>query len=423
MHGCSGEESSPRQDNEAPQRDFQFVGNHVLDEIQQFRQTASLEPSNIAAPKKSYWQIFLFGQAIALFSASTNASSFTLIYGIGITIPIFQTGITYFFLSLHLWYQFQEQEEQREVCDVTKDEMTRRSREHFLPFTKLRLRVPWWIYFGIAFLDVESNYLVMLSFRYTSLTSTTLLLSLTTPSTMFVSCYMLARVFTTRHHVGVCLCLLGGTMTVWSDLGGTAKGLDSISQPNHSYVGDLLAISGALLYGLTDTVAEYSIKHIDRVEYLGMLGLFGSLISVIQFPFVEWDELVNLITRTSPGTQLEALLVMVWYICSLWFYYVCASFFLTTADATLLNLSLQSSQLWAILFTVLAERVVPRPLFFAAVIMVVTGVFVYETGPFPEETQTIETKSVVATCTDEKEREEEFVNTQRDTGYGSLDIA
>jgi hypothetical protein len=51
---------------------------------------------------------------------------------------------------------------------------------------------------------------------------------------------------------------------------------------------------------------------------------------------------------------------------------------MVSSDATLLNLSLQSSNLWAILFSVAAFRESPSLLFYIAVIFVVAGVFVYE---------------------------------------------
>ena len=161
-------------------------------------------------------------------------------------------------------------------------------------------------------------------------------------------------------------------MTVWSDLGVGSQ------EMVNSYVGDMLAIGAALLYGLGDTVAEYAIKHIDRSEYLGMLGLFGFPISAMQFMMLEWDALIDLIFDTDPTKQWQALGTMVWYIASLLLYYMSAAYFLSGSDATLLNLSLQTTSLWACLFLVVSDGAAPPPVFYIALLLVASGVCVYE---------------------------------------------
>jgi solute carrier family 35 protein F1/2 len=344
--------------------------NRVFQAIHDVREATILERGDV---KKRRWAVLLCGQAVTISAASSNASSFTLQHNLGVLLPIFQLAIMYIILSSYLFRekgkQGHEDQQQRLVANEEKGVVG-----YTLPFTGIRLRIPWWIYLCMSILDVEANYMVLLSFQFTSLTSTTLLGSLTVPSVMFFSRHVLARVFRTPHYVGVCLCLLGGTMTIWSDLGG---GETPGMRPN-SYIGDILAIGAALLYGLGDTVAEYAIKHIDRNEYLGMLGLFGFLISGIQFAVLEREALMHLIFDTTPTKQWQALGTMIWYIASLLFYYVSATYFLTRSDATLLNLSLQTSSLWACLFSVFADRAAPPLVFYMALLLVASGVCVYE---------------------------------------------
>ena len=356
--------------------------SRILQTIKEFRESRQV----VDALKQQHWHVLLFGQAIAIAAASVNASSFTLEYNLGVVLPIFQMTIMYMFLSSYLCCR-------KDVQQVVHNKLVNRtsmetdvgasphpaSSFYTLPLLKIKLRIPWWIYFLVSLLDVEANYMVLLSLRFTSLTSSTLLGSLTVPSVMFCSRYILARVFSPLHYIGVCLCLLGGTIMVWSDLGGDKHASEEELHAD-TFVGDLLAVAAALLYGLGDTVAEYAIKHIDRAEYLGMLGLFGFLIGSIQFLFVEWQSLMNLIWYTPPTRQRQVVATMVWYIASLFFYYVAASYFLTRSDATLLNLSLQTTSLWACLFSVLADGTIPPLLFFLAVALVSFGVCIYEFG-------------------------------------------
>lgn len=46
--------------------------------------------------------------------------------------------------------------------------------------------------------------------------------------------------------------------------------------------GDLLVLGGATLYGISNVCEEFIVKNQSRVEFLGMMGLFGSFFSGIQ---------------------------------------------------------------------------------------------------------------------------------------------
>jgi len=46
--------------------------------------------------------------------------------------------------------------------------------------------------------------------------------------------------------------------------------------------GDLLCLAGAFLYAISNVGQEGMVKKFDRVEYLGMLGFFGTIISILQ---------------------------------------------------------------------------------------------------------------------------------------------
>jgi solute carrier family 35, member F1/2 len=328
--------------------------------------------ATVLSAQESSWQqrsLLIFGQAIALGAASMNAASYTLEYNLGVIVPIFLMCITYLILSTHLLYMRKEQR-------IKQDD-----RAFKLPFSDLRLHVPWWTYLGMAVVDVVSNYFMLVSLNFTTLTNTTLLGSLTVPATMVASRYILARTFRLPHFIGVCLCLLGGTLTVWMDVGKAASTEDTEPSHPHSYIGDMLAIAAAMLYGLGDTIGEYSIKHIDRVEYLGMLGLFGAILTCLSLPLLEGRAVYALFVDTPTSALCAIFAVMIWYLASLIFYYVASTIFYIRGDATLLNLSLQTSNMWAILFTVIAEQEPPSTSFYLSAVLVVTGVFVYEMGP------------------------------------------
>ncbi len=47
-------------------------------------------------------------------------------------------------------------------------------------------------------------------------------------------------------------------------------------------IGDVLALLGALCYALSNTFTEGVVKLFDRVEYLAMLGLYGTIVCTVQ---------------------------------------------------------------------------------------------------------------------------------------------
>lgn len=47
-------------------------------------------------------------------------------------------------------------------------------------------------------------------------------------------------------------------------------------------IGDVLVLLGASLYAISNVSEEYIVKNLSRVEFLGMVGLFGTIISGVQ---------------------------------------------------------------------------------------------------------------------------------------------
>lgn len=355
------------------------------------RPSSSFASSN---SPRNYWISLLLGQFIALTAASMNAASYTLVSRYNVQTQMFQMFFLYILLTLFLF--------RRRAIASAED-------SYSIPAIHgSRLRAPWWIYLCCSLLDVFPNFMTLLSFKYTSLTSATLLGTLTVPSTMFFSRYLLGRKFRRFQYLGVCLCIGGGILTMVSD---------SLAdkQERQSYIGDLLAIGAAMCYGLGDTVAEYFIKHVEREEYLGMLGLFGMLFTGILCPILEWNEMQALFQQLHE-TYVWIVATFTWYILSVYLYYTTESIFLVSSDATLLNLSLQACNLWAVLFSVALDRQLPLPKFFLAAFLVVCGVFVYEVVQKMDDTHRL-----IALTQDEPLEEDDAATTDLEVEAFNID--
>jgi len=194
--------------------------------------------------------------------------------------------------------------------------------------------------------------------------------------------------------------MIGVVLNVFQDYESdteTDKNDNDNSYP-HKVWGDLCAITGGFLYGLNDVLTELTVnKAGDTTEYLGMLGVCGFGISIIQSLLFEREDILELFQTTSSSLSSDVDDLMTTTQCSLQSRvlllsafclvtmgsYVGASFFLILSDAAFFNLSLLTGDLWSLLFSVVAERIAPQPLFYVALVAVLSGVVLYEMGPSP----------------------------------------
>jgi len=98
--------------------------------------------------------------------------------------------------------------------------------------------------------------------------------------------------------------------------------------------------------------------------------------------YVEYDDPYD-----APRTcaKSKGLLLLLTYILAIYLFNVGISRFLTVSESAFLALSLLTGDLWAVTFTVVAEKVAPSSLFYIAFIIIIIGVIIYETAPSPLE--------------------------------------
>ena len=210
------------------------------------------------------------------------------------------------------------------------------SKPHNLPLTNLPLSRPWFYYVVISVLDVLGNYLVVLSFNLTSLTSVSLIDCTTIPFVMMFSGPILKRTFSRMQIAGergggtrreerhmksnrfirrqprnkriyvldspppltppslppsaALICISGIGLVILSDalypMPTTTTTSDSV---NSRIIGDVLALLGSVVYALNNVLCEKYVQ-VDRPEYLGMLGLFAAAIAGIEVAAFEGEE-------------------------------------------------------------------------------------------------------------------------------------
>ena len=185
------------------------------------------------------------------------------------------------------------------------------------------------------------------------------------------------------HYVGVVVCMVGVVLNVLNDTHSPAE-----EEYPHKLWGDTCAIIGGLLYGLNDTLTEITVQNNDGTsEYLGMMGFFAFLISITQAFILEWDDILEFFgedTKFSSTCSLEkGWTVLLSFVVVMVLTDMAASRFLMISEAAFFNLSVLTGDLWAVVFSVFAENIIPGPNFFVAFVLVLSGVVVYEMVPSP----------------------------------------
>ncbi|KAF4320288.1 hypothetical protein JM18_005056 [Phytophthora kernoviae] len=241
-----------------------------------------------------------------------------------------------------------------------------------------KLEIPWWQYLLLAFADVEGNFLVVCAYKYTSISSVMLLDCFTIPMVMLLSATFLRAKYTRSHFVAVLFCLGGISLLVISDVIRDRETMLSGSWDVSALYGDFLCLLGSATYACSNVGQEYLVKKENRrMEFLGVVGFFGFLISSVQAVYFEGD-IVLAVEWTWPSA-----ICLLGYIITLFVMYTSTSIFLTTGDAAVFNLSLLTSDFFAVVAAKYLFDEELSNLYFVGFSLIIAGVYVYNRSAPP----------------------------------------
>nr|XP_031531976.1 solute carrier family 35 member F2 isoform X2 [Vicugna pacos] len=202
------------------------------------------------------------------------------------------------------------------------------------------LKKKWWKYILLGLADVEANYLIVRAYQYTTLTSVQLLDCFGIPVLMALSWFILYARYRVIHFIAVAVCLLGvGTMVGADMLAGRED-----SAGSDVLIGDILVLLGASLYAVSNVCEEYIVKKLSRQEFLGMVGLFGTIISGIQLLIVEYKDIGSI-----PWDWKIALLFVAFAVC-MFCLYSFMPLVIKVTSATSVNLGILTADLYSLFF-------------------------------------------------------------------------
>jgi len=284
------------------------------------------------------------GQLLSLFIAGTGIFS-TELRGLGFDFPTFQISFNYLLLSTFLLLR-----------------------------QKTNVRIAFWKYAILAAVDVEANFLVVTAYKYTSITSIMLLDCFTIPAVMVLSKVFLKAKYRKMHIVGALCSLAGLVLTVLSDA--FRKDAAALDRYPFAVQGDFLCLAGAALYAFMNVLEEVIVKRSSQIEFLGMLGFWGTFISWIQIGVLERG-FSNVVMQWGPK---EFAFLGAFTACMVSIYSLTA-IFLKIADSGMFNISLLTSDVYAVTFAVLFANQKMTWLYGISFFVTMVGVLIYSQQP------------------------------------------
>ncbi|XP_077468414.1 solute carrier family 35 member F2-like isoform X2 [Stigmatopora argus] len=214
-------------------------------------------------PWRRRLETLALGQVLAALVCGTAVSSQYLSSGLGVDAPLLQSVLHYGLLAVSYTPAM--------FCRTGPDGVYQMGRRR------------WLQYFLLGLVDVEANYAVVKAYQYTTLTSVQLLDCFVIPVAMLLSRWLLKTRYRPAHYAAVGVGLLGVGAMVGADL---LAGRDQGSASD-ALLGDGLVLVSATLYAVSNVWQEYTVKNRSRLEFLGMLGLYGAVISSVQMLVLE----------------------------------------------------------------------------------------------------------------------------------------
>ncbi|NWV07200.1 S35F2 protein, partial [Ptilonorhynchus violaceus] len=297
------------------------------------------------------WKTIILGQMVSLFICGTAVTSQYLAEKYQVNTPMLQSFISYSLLLLV----------------YTTMLAFRTGTDSLWQILKQR----WWKYIFLGLADVEANYVMVKAYQYTTLTSVQLLDCFGIPVLMALSWFILQARYRLIHFLAVAICLLGVGAMVGADI--LAGRQDS--EGSGVVIGDVLVLLGASLYAISNVSEEYIVKNLSRVEFLGMVGLFGTIISGLQLAIVEHRELMRI-----QWNWTVALLFTIFALCMFGLY----SFMpvvIKVTSATSVNLGILTADLYSLFLGLFLFHYKFSGLYILSFVIIMVGFILYCSVP------------------------------------------
>ncbi|KAI1854325.1 hypothetical protein JX265_012494 [Neoarthrinium moseri] len=224
-----------------------------------------------------------------------------------------------------------------------------------------------WKYFILSFLDVLGNYFTVLAYNYTNQLSAQLLNFWSIVCVVIISFVLLKVRYKIFQIAGILIACGGMGLLLGSDhIQGTngGPGVDLLK-------GDLFALLGATLYGISNVFEEWFVSKRPMYEVLSFLGFFGVIINgVIAGVF----DRASFEASTWDGNIAGYL---VGYTLALFIFYSLAPLILRMGSAAFFDISLLTANFWGTIIGIHVFGYTIYYLYPIAFVLIIIGLVVY----------------------------------------------
>ncbi|KZF22926.1 DUF914-domain-containing protein [Xylona heveae TC161] len=216
-------------------------------------------------------------------------------------------------------------------------------------------------------MDVEGNYFTVLAYRYTTILSAQLINFWAIVVVVVVSALLLKVRYHWTQIIGILVCCGGMGLLIASD---------HITGANGGHVpdqlkGDLFALLGATIYGLTNITEEFLVSKRPLYEVVGQLAFWATIICGVQsaiFDRTAW--------RTASWDGKIGGYLSGFTIC-LFIFYSLAPIMFRVASAAFMNISLLTANFWGVIIGIHVFHLTIHYLYPIAFVLILVGLFIY----------------------------------------------
>ncbi|KAL2161012.1 hypothetical protein VTH06DRAFT_8725 [Thermothelomyces fergusii] len=293
-----------------------------------------------------FWLIIALGQILSLCITATNTFT-SFLADVGTNIPAFQTLFNYALLTL-VWLPITlYQHGPRKWASIVRRE--------------------GWKYFILSFLDVEGNYFTVLAYKYTNILSAQLINFWSIVCVVTLSFFLLRVRYRWLQIAGILICCGGMGLLLASDhITGSNGGPAS-----DMLKGDLFALLGATLYGISNVFEEWFVSKRPVYEVLSFLGIFGACINGVQAAIFD--------RRSFDGATWNGKVAgwLVGYTLCLSLFYSTAPLILRMGSAAVFDVNLLTANFWGVIIGTRVFGYVVHWMYPIAFVLIICGLITY----------------------------------------------
>ncbi|KAG2618972.1 hypothetical protein PVAP13_3NG140718 [Panicum virgatum] len=352
--------------------------------------------------KRDTWRLLfsLFLGQIVSFSLAISSFTTSVISNLGVDAPLAQSFLVYMLLAL--------------VYGT------------ILLHRRQKLLIPWYWYLALVFIDVQGNFLSIRAYQYSYITSINLLDCWTIPWVMLLTRFALGTRYSFWQFVGAGTCMAGLSLVLLSD----SNSPDVQDASKRPLLGDVLIIAATFCFAFSNVGEEYCVKKKDRIEFIAMLGIFGRNSSIhfggeksLHVHEVKFN--VTLLTSINHRSLFERknLETINWsptmislftgFVIAAFVFCTISSFVLKMSGSTMFNLSLLTTDIWAVAIRIFFYHQKVHWLYYLAFAVVAMGLIIYSLNDSSSDDETAASTTETTTQYEQLSSEE--------TGGANLD--